>query len=186
MHLSVALPPRRPSTEALKFWPVQSRSFPDPVRLQEMDSARQDLGQVVPGQVAGVLPTREAHRQGSRVLGPRAGTGAGVRAGAQARESPKGKRPRREALEWRGRHPDIPAWPALEPPPRRPRRAPRTWPRGARLRARRGRRDAEECTGPDHQKSGPRRSARRAAYKAGPAARGLVRRPRPIAGRRPI
>lgn len=98
------------------------------------------------------------------------------------------------------------------PVPRRPRRAPRTWPRGARPAGspRRTQRSVPAQTARSRARSGPRRAATQAgggpghvaasgrppgpppgaaparfAPPARPAARGLVRRPRPIAGRRP-
>lgn len=117
VNLGVALPPRRPSTEALKFWPVQSRSFPDPVRLQEADSAWQDLGQVVPGQVAGVLPVREAHRQsalGGRGCWPPA-QGPGLGSGLAPR--PEGP-PKEGGLE--GRLPGVEGTAPGHPSPARP------------------------------------------------------------------
>ena len=191
VHLSVERPPQCPSAQAPKFWPVQSRSFSDPVRLQEADPARLAWRQAAPGQGAGVFRTERSTgraRLGSGVQHPAAGLGLGSGRAPSPEGRCRGSQwkavSRGGCQKWRRRDPDIPARPDPgTPPPPPPARVPSL--RLAYLAE--GRPPAgspmeeitEELHGPDRLELSPRRSVRRAAYKAGGGAPGHVTPPRP-------
>lgn len=171
--------------------PVQKFFRPRPSAGGRPSQASLEAGR--PGQGAGVLRTDRitgrAHL-GSGVQPPAPGLGLG----SERAPSPEGRCrgsqwkavSRGGCREWRRRHPDITTRPdtGTPPPP------PPAWVPSLRLAyLAEGRppagspreKIAEERHGPNRLELSPRRSARRAAYKAGGGAPGHVTPPRPAA-----